>query len=257
MVKKINQTKAHQVTKPTRPLYMLAKEKILSMTQEGVFPVGSQLPAEPELASILGVSRATLREALQSLAEDGIVTAIQGKGTFVNANWLFTYRTLNRLQSTGEMARAFKLGLIHRLRSFKEESADAVIARQLDVPVGTPIIVLERLWYQEDVPIIYSIDSFPRSVADFEEYGPDMFSGEDFSLFAFLEENLGLEISWGIATIMPVLDAGEICPDLAQDGKTAFLLLEQVHYLSDDTPVLYCKDFLRGDSLKVRVMRKR
>lgn len=46
---------------------------------------GTKLPREEELARILGVSRTTVRQALNDLAADGIVLRRQGRGTFVNA----------------------------------------------------------------------------------------------------------------------------------------------------------------------------
>jgi GntR family transcriptional regulator len=45
---------------------------------------GDQLPSEPELAAAYSVSRATVREALQSLENEGIVRRVHGSGTFVN-----------------------------------------------------------------------------------------------------------------------------------------------------------------------------
>ena len=55
------------------------------MIQEGVYPPGTQLPSEPELASRMGVSRMTLRRALSLLIDDGLVKNIRGKGNFIRA----------------------------------------------------------------------------------------------------------------------------------------------------------------------------
>ena len=57
---------------------------------EGVYPTGSRLPPEPVLAEAAGVSRLTLREAVKSLGQRGVVRVEQGRGTFVNATseWL-------------------------------------------------------------------------------------------------------------------------------------------------------------------------
>ncbi len=57
---------------------------------EGVYPEGERLPPEPVLADAAGVSRLTLREAVKSLAQRGVVRVEQGRGTFVNpsSQWL-------------------------------------------------------------------------------------------------------------------------------------------------------------------------
>jgi DNA-binding FadR family transcriptional regulator len=63
----------------------LAVERLGSSVRLGVFPVGSQLPSERELASLIGVSRTTVREAIRLLTEQGTLESHRGRrgGTFV------------------------------------------------------------------------------------------------------------------------------------------------------------------------------
>lgn len=61
-------------------------DRLYSMIQDGVYPPGSQLPSEPELALQMNVSRMTLRRALALLQEDNLVINIRGKGNFINDN---------------------------------------------------------------------------------------------------------------------------------------------------------------------------
>ena len=64
--------------------------RLLHDIAEGVYPTGSRLPPEPVLAEAAGVSRLTLREAVKSLGQRGVVRVEQGRGTFVNptSEWL-------------------------------------------------------------------------------------------------------------------------------------------------------------------------
>ncbi len=64
-----------------------AEEALITAILDGEFPPGATLPAERELAAQLGVTRPTLREALQRLARDGWLTIRQGKPTEVNDFW--------------------------------------------------------------------------------------------------------------------------------------------------------------------------
>src|SRR5918999_6327389 len=66
-----------------RPRAAAVRHELALGIGQGRWRAGEQLPAEPELAAALGVSRATLRDALRSLEEDGFVTRVQGAGTFV------------------------------------------------------------------------------------------------------------------------------------------------------------------------------
>lgn len=68
--------------------YAQVVEQIIDLVKKGVFPPGSQLPSERELAERLAISRATLREALSALQMLGLVETKHGQGTFVSAEKL-------------------------------------------------------------------------------------------------------------------------------------------------------------------------
>jgi len=66
----------------------LTKSEIFTQTlkrniQEGTYPYGTALPAERELAESFGLNRSTVRAAIQTLVEEGLLKKVQGKGTFV------------------------------------------------------------------------------------------------------------------------------------------------------------------------------
>ncbi len=65
----------------------LAEQQLLSAILNGSFPIGSSLPPERELAQLLGITRPTLREALQRLSRDGWIQIRQGKSTIIRDYW--------------------------------------------------------------------------------------------------------------------------------------------------------------------------
>jgi GntR family negative regulator for fad regulon and positive regulator of fabA len=71
---------------PQRPA-QYAEEALVTAILEGTYPPGSTLPGERDLAGQLGVTRPTLREALQRLACEGWLTIQQGKATEVRDYW--------------------------------------------------------------------------------------------------------------------------------------------------------------------------
>ncbi|HRQ37176.1 MAG TPA: fatty acid metabolism transcriptional regulator FadR [Chloroflexota bacterium] len=76
----------NQWTAPQRP-NSYAEHMLINAILDGNFPPGSNLPGERDLAVQLGVTRPTLREAIQRLARDGWLTVQQGKPTAVNNIW--------------------------------------------------------------------------------------------------------------------------------------------------------------------------
>ena len=71
---------------PQRPA-VYAEEALVTAILDNTYPPGSALPGERELAAQLGVTRPTLREALQRLHRDGWLTIRQGKSTVVTDTW--------------------------------------------------------------------------------------------------------------------------------------------------------------------------
>src|SRR5437764_10897953 len=66
-----------------RPRSVQVREELTQRIDSGMLAAGSRLPSEPALATELGVSRATLREALRALETEGLVRRLWGAGTFV------------------------------------------------------------------------------------------------------------------------------------------------------------------------------
>ncbi|WP_088070141.1 GntR family transcriptional regulator [Gottfriedia luciferensis] len=72
--------------KKKSPLYVEVFEKLFKLINEGVYPIGSKLPSEPELSKMMNVSRMTLRQALGLLKEEGYIETIHGQGNYIKQN---------------------------------------------------------------------------------------------------------------------------------------------------------------------------
>lgn len=83
------------------PLYMQVKDSLEKRIVSGVYPKGSKLPSEKMLCEEFGVSRITVRQALDLLESVGLTTPVHGKGTFVNTNKLDS--PLQKIRSFSEM----------------------------------------------------------------------------------------------------------------------------------------------------------
>ena len=66
-----------------KALHEQAAEYIRAHIKSGAYPVGGQIPTENELTELLGISRPTLRLALDRLTQEGLLMRVKGKGTFV------------------------------------------------------------------------------------------------------------------------------------------------------------------------------
>jgi len=88
-----------------RHLYLQVIDRLKSDIEAGIFKENEKLPSEFELSKSLGVSRATLREALRLLEEENVIVRRHGVGTFVNPKPLFT-SGIEHLSSISSMIEA-------------------------------------------------------------------------------------------------------------------------------------------------------
>jgi GntR family transcriptional regulator len=130
----------------------------------GSLPAESRLPSEPELARRLGVSRATLREAMRSFEGQGLIRRRQGVGTFVIGKVPVIDTGLEVLESIESLTQ--HMGLPVRMGELQVDqmAADAEQAEALKVSQGASLTQVERVIYTENRPIAYLIDTVPADI---------------------------------------------------------------------------------------------
>ena len=172
---------------PPPAKYVVVRDHLLALVAQGLAP-GTPVPSERELCESFGVSRMTVRQAIDTLVVDGVLERQQGRGTFVAPP---------------------KLDLQVRLTSFSEEMrrrgmepgavflpaetapADGAVAEALEIGVGDDVHHLRRLLTADSVPMAIEENWVPAGLL------PDLLKGAlPFSVYAELTER-GLAPQWG------------------------------------------------------------
>ena len=130
----------------------------------GSLPAESRLPSEPELARRMGVSRATLREAMRSFEGQGLIRRRQGVGTFVVAKVPILDSGLEVLESIETLAQRTNLSVNMGELLVEQVEAGQEDAAALNVPVGTFLTRITRVIYTENRPIAYLVDTLPADI---------------------------------------------------------------------------------------------
>lgn len=127
-------------------------------------PAGQRLPSEPDLAKQLGVSRATLREAMRLFETQGLIRRRQGSGTFVVGKVQVLDSGLEVLESLETIAK--RLGLVVSVSNLSIESvvADEELAKMLDVPLGEKLTRVCRVVHTDDRPVAFLVDILPETI---------------------------------------------------------------------------------------------
>ena len=143
------------------PLYFQIAQSLENAIAAGVLKPGERLEAETELADRLGVSRPTVRQAVERLVQEGIVARHRGVGTVV------VHRRIQRplaLTSFYDDLAAADRKPSTTVLALEEVGAELEVARALLLEVGEPVVWLERLRCADGVPLAVMSNHLPLHV---------------------------------------------------------------------------------------------
>lgn len=145
------------------PLWIQAATLIRDQIDDGVLRAGARLPPERELCQRLGISRVTLRKALNQLVDAGVLNASHGRGWYV-AKSTGKQEWPNTLESFTETAQ--RMGLKTRSEVLRAEAVPASFdeAEELSIVPGTDLFHLDRVRLLDEVPIALDLTQIAVSV---------------------------------------------------------------------------------------------
>jgi GntR family transcriptional regulator len=146
-------------------------------------PAGSRLISEPELAKQLGVSRATLREAMRTFETQGLIRRRQGAGTFVVGRVPVMDAGLEVLESLETMARRQNMAITVSDLSIEQVDISPDQTMGLSVEPGACLTRIRRVMRADTRPVAYLIDTLPENILRIDHL-PQGFNGSvlDFLL---------------------------------------------------------------------------
>ena len=127
-------------------------------------PAGARLMSEPDLAKQMGVSRATLREAMRTFETQGLIRRRQGSGTYVVGKFEVIDAGLEVLESLETMARRMNLEISVSDLNVEQLQAEKNVADSLCVEEAAPITRVRRVMRADSRPVAYLIDFLPETV---------------------------------------------------------------------------------------------
>lgn len=235
-----------------RTLTEIAQNELRQAITGGTFRPGSQLPTEAELCEMLGVSRTVVREALRVLEDEGLVARRHGIGTFVRnhaivKNLNFNFGITEMIESAG-----LKAGTSHL--ALQSEAADEEKAKQLRVPVGTPLITVERVRTADGRPVVYSLDTMAESLIQRAGFDPQRLRVE--SIYSIIQTSFGQAIEYGIARLLPVVAPPHVSDKLQLPPNALTFYIVQTDYASGDEPLVYSCEYHLPDAFDFLVWRR-
>lgn len=171
----IDQLKERITAADNTPLYLKFAETVKNAVRSGLLAHGNILPGERDFSMLTGVSRITVRKAMQTLEDEGVVTRSRGYGTQIN----------NRFEYSLKEARGFSQQVLLRGKTpntlwvnKRVIPCPQEVAEQLGIAAGADVFLLKRIRYVDDDPVsieeswvpsglIHDVDAIGVSLYDY------------------------------------------------------------------------------------------
>jgi GntR family transcriptional regulator len=171
------------------PSYKRVYSKMKALILDGTYPIGSLVPKEPDLCNMFGVSRTTLRKAMELIEQEGFINIQQGRGTEV-----LDYKTtqkLNCVTSFSETLEAKGYSVQSKSMYIDMVVPPNNVLEDLLLPPDTKVVRIQRIQLANDKPIAIMTNYI------ISELVPGILSdtGTFVSLYSHLESKYGIKIT--------------------------------------------------------------
>jgi GntR family transcriptional regulator len=235
------------------PLYYQLENVLREKISSGFYSSGEKFPTELQLISEYNISRITVRQALATLAADGLIERKQGKGTFVTDRKSKKRNFNNVVHFTGSLDELIELGIDTPIKilEMNEVKADSHEAEHLQVKIGSPIFRLKRLRLIDEKPYSLILNYLPQNIG-LQLSHEELSSG---AILEAIETKLGFSLENAVQEIKAELADPYIAKILDIRVGTALLSIERTVFTKEGIPVEYvhtlCRSDLYGYSMKL------
>lgn len=237
--------------KSAKVLHTQLADSLRDRLHRGEWLAGDRLPTEAQLSAEYGVSRSTVRAALQSLESQRRTVTRHGIGTFVTRFGGEISIGLQELRSMSEMIRANGMEPQMSYHSAVLRPATAEEIEQLRGTGGDRVFATQRAVLADGEVVAYSYDAIPQSLLP-DGFDPASAQGSLFELLASFDRRpatsiaeihaaaAGVDVGWG-----------------DRDPAAVYVRLDQQHFTTDGSPVLASCTYFREGRFRFSVLRTR
>ena len=221
------------------PIYIRIHNDLKESIEKGKWQVGDRIPAERELAEKYGVSRMTLRQAVQTLVDEGILERRVGSGTFVARE-----KVQEKMSGTTSFTQLMEnQGKTPSSKTISYQVTTPSLSEQehLKLSDHDNILRMERIRYADEVPICFEVATLPYSLV--KNYQRSQITR---SLYQTLQEH-GLEIGHAQQTVSASSASEKIADYLKIKRGAPVLKLRQITKLTTGLPFEYVRTEYAGE----------
>ena len=218
------------------------RERVLELVEQ--LGVGEAIPSERQLSAEFGVSRLTLRAAVDDLVREGYLVRRRGSGTFVSEPKIAQELTMT---SFTEDMRRRGMTPASRTLELKVVPAGARLGRILRVSPSEPVMVAKRLRLADRETMAMETLHVPERLVP----GLSAKELEQRSFYELLEDRYGIVIVGGTQTIEPTVTNEDESAALGVPLHSPAFLFERVTHAGEGEIIEYVSSLYRGDRYRL------
>lgn len=236
----------------TAPLYLQLADLLRQEIERGTLRRGEPIPTEAELCQRYEISRATVRQALGVLVDEGLIVRRRGRASFVAPAQPVTY-AVTELRGFLESLAAQGLTPRADLLSFETVVPDEDVARSLTIDEGARVLHFERLILVDEAPLLLDSGFIPADLA--AEVTSEQLGQRP--IYRLLESTVGSPVA-GVRQSIGAAAAGARESELLKiDTGAPLLRITRLAYLMRGRPLLYGVGLFRADRYQERLWLRR
>src|SRR4029453_4620450 len=150
------------LSKVRQPLFVEVRQQLVA-DMEARYQPGDRVGGAPDVATAYGVRRPTMREVLRTLESDGLVQRVHGVGTFVTRTETAVTSRFDLDLGVTDAGGAANRKLDVQVLRIPDDHAAADVAERLEIPLGAPVLAVERVIRADDVPAAHPLAVIPET----------------------------------------------------------------------------------------------
>jgi len=225
------------------PLYDQVVDGIRGKIESGAYKINEKIPTEPELCVEYGVSRITVRRAVEELESDGLLIRRQGKGTFVTEKAAKVAE--KAVRSFNDACAAIGKEPSTKVIGARTVKATVEDAGGLNLPENSRVVEIDRVRYADNEAVLIERNHFPMAFSYLLE------ANLKGSLYEFLR-TYGVKPSWASKEVSLIKADENKAPLLGIEEGTALILVKELVYDQKDRPLHISHLYVRGDKFTLK-----
>lgn len=224
------------------PLHLQVENIIRKKIVANEWPVGSQIPTEPQLIALFGVSRATLRQSIASLANEGLLERRQGKGTYVRKVTTYDNPTAIITDPSEKT--------VHRVISINEKKHASTISSHLLLPMDEEFTVLTYIHLDQEENRIHNLAFSYMPASRYPGIKEHFFKN---TVYTISKSVYGISLGSTLSDIYAVNLTEEQAGHLGVSPGTAAIKIRKIYYDIYDKPAFATEIYSHPFNGKVQV----